>query len=499
MLLCILLLTASWILLTAGSGELNYSVNDDFFFLNSAWRIASGQVPHNDFSLATGTSLGYLTALGILVRGPYSASIAAGQAILGCLLGLASFLILRKRTSPWFAAAGALFCALLVMATRQAGEPLDIRSHAFFYNRVCEALLAPMVWLLFLPAAPGARKISSPAALAVGLILTLLAFTKISYALIGIALIALALISIRLSARTFFAILVGTAASAALLAFATGISPAAWWHDISTPFRIGYESTQLRRVFAGTIKGAPYLLIMLALVAALWKRLSPRAALNLLLLNLGCWGLAIFASIASQQRQEYLLPLAALLVTLEVRRQLPPRINLWRVAVLTGVALAFALQLYKDAGSILSSWRSAQQPRAQETLINAPGLADFRLAAYKTDTAEELNDALRLVEENTPPDAPVLALDYSDPIAFALHRPLPAGGVVFWYPYFNFSEQIHPDPDLVFRGTPWILLSHRQPTRDLLQTIYGAHLAARYRVAAESAHYTLFAPRPTEE
>ncbi len=490
----LILFAASWSLLTAGSGELNFSLSDDFFFLNSAWRILNGQIPHNDFSLSTGTSLSYLTALGMLIRGPYSGSIAAGQAVLGSALGLLSFLILRRRTCPSLAAVGALFCALLVMATRQPGEALNLRSHAFFYNRVAEGFLAPLIWILFLPPIKRDRGITPIESFIVGLLLVLLAFTKISYALSGVALLGLAFILGRTKGKNLLILLASIVFSSFALVFATGISPSAWWRDVTTPFRIGYQVSQEYRILACSIKGLPYLAIMLALVAALWKRLSPREALRLALINIACWGLAVMAAIASQQRQEYLLPIAALLITLEVRRRLPPRINVWRALVLAFVGLAIGLQLIRDGGSLISSWRSAQRPRTQETYFSAPGLTDFRMAPIRVDTFTDINDGILLVEQNTAPDTPVLTLGYADPIAFALHRTPPAGGVTFWYPDFNFNAQLHPDPALVFRGNPWILLTRYQPYEARILEVYGRELETRYQPAATSAHYRLFKP-----
>lgn len=492
------LIAFAWALLTAGSGEQNYSVRDSFFWLNTAWRILHGQIPHADFSLTTGTLLGYLTALGILARGPCVGSIAAGQALLGLALGILSFALLRRRTSPWLAAIGTVFCALLVMATRQAGEHFDVRSHAFLYNRIAEGFLAPLFWILFLPPLRPRPMLDFAEQVLAGGFIVLLALTKFSYALAGGALIAAAIFPGRIPVRNLLGLIGGGVAAFAGATIGMGLNPAAWFVDITRPFRTGYGETQLIRLVASTIKGLPSFLVLAAIFLLIHRRLSKEKLKPLLFLLAAVWALAIGSMVASQQRQEYLLPISATLLLLEIARRAALPVRSRRLAF--GVALiVIAPHLLKDASSVFSSWRSAQTEPFAATYIHAPGLTDFRLGANQAGFADELNEGLALVREHTPDKARVMAFDYSDPVAFALHRPPPKGGAVFWYPKFSFSPKAYPDPALVFRDKPWILLTRREPDMDFFTEIYGANLTAMYRVAAKSKNFDLLEPISAQE
>lgn len=481
-------------LLTAGSGIQNYSVRDNFFWLNSGWRILHGQIPHNDFSLATGTFVSYLAALGMLIRGPVSASTAAGQAAFGIFMGCISFLVLRRRTTPMLAAFGAIFCGLLIMAARQAGEAYHLHSHAFLYNRIAEGLLAPFVWLtLMLPRAQNAR-LNLLEGLIAGGLLVLLIFTKFTYGMVGVALLFLALLTERLRLRDLSTILVGALLCGIAISCVAGVSPAAWWDDIGRPFRIGYEGTQLKRLFAGIVKGLPALVALGILGGMAFNYLSSRGRRLLFIAIAGCWALAVFITIASQQRQEYLLPIsAALILTDAFFRRTAPR-SPRRIISLTLLILLAIPAVIPDARSIALSWRSARESTLPQLKIAAPGLADFYLGHGLTGFANELNEGLALASQ-VPTNTPVLAVDYSDVISFAQHRPPAEGGVIFWYPGFSYATNTYPAPDVVFRGIPWLLMTKRPKERDLFIEIYGKHLSNLYEHADESSGFDLWKPR----
>lgn len=483
----------------AGSGEQNYSVGDTAFWLNTGWRIVHGQIPHNDFSLTTGTFLGYLTAWGMQLRGPCVGSIAAGQALLGLALGALSFAVLRRRASPGLALLGTLFCALLVMATRQPGEAFYERSHAFLYNRVAEGLLSLFYWILLVPPRAGGPRATVAEHVLAGGLLCLMGFTKFSYGLAGGLLLGVAWITGRLSSSRAAGVALGLGLTGAWIHVALGIDPSAWLQDITQPFRTDYGSTQVRRLFAGIVKGLPSLFVLGGLGWILLTQQRDRRVGPLLLILSATWGLAVLGTVASQQRQEYLLPIAAALALLiAIENAEPPTGRVMRRWA-WGLTLVLLLpHLLRDAASLLSSWRSAQRPPAAEARIDAPALSDFRLAARLDGFAREMNDGLALIRAHTPPDAPVMAFDYSDPYAFALQRPPPKGGSVFWYPGFSFSPRAYPSPERIFRGAPWVLLTRQARYREPVLAIYGDWLASQYDVHAESEYYTLYRPRAKE-
>jgi hypothetical protein len=489
----LLLALAGAALWTGGSGEQNFSVRDSFFWLNSGWRILHGQVPHTDFSLTTGTFLGYVAAVGMRLHGPGVDSIAAGQALLGLAAAPVGYLVLRRRTTPTAAAAGALFAGLLMMATRQPGEAFDERSHAFLYNRIAESLLAIFAWIALMPPRRPHAMADALEYLAAGFLFVLLAFTKISYGVIACALLGLSLVQGRLTVRAAGGGLVGFLLAGTWLTAGLDLSPTAWLHDVTQPFRMGYGGTQLGRVLPGVVKGMPSLVILTGLLALASTHSAPRDRIRLALVTTGTWALSVVITIASQQRQEYLLPISIALILHELARAgSPPGRSRIASALLTIMILP---QVGTDARSIGASWLSSRRAPLERTHIAAPGLADFRLAANKEDFADELNEGLGLVTAHTPPDAPVQALDYADPVAFALHRPPPVGGVVFWYPKFNFSSETHPDPALVFHGAPWVLLTRRPYDRGFFDEIYGAWLDSNYVVVAESPRFHLLRPQ----
>ncbi len=482
---------------TAGSGEQNLSVWDTCFWLNSGWRILHGQVPHTDFSLTTGTFLAYLTALGMKLKGPCVGGIAAGQAVLGALLAAASFFMLRRRTTPGLALAAALFCAALVMATRQAGEAYDVRSHAFLYNRIAEGLLSVFAWILLVP--PRNARGAEPALDhgAAGALLTLLALTKFSYGLAAGVVMGFALLS-GLRPRSLLPLALGAALTAAALHALLGLNAGDWLRDITAPFRLGYEDSQLRRLLGSAAKGAPALLVFAGLWALLRTALTRAQGARVALALFGLWGLSVLIAFASQQRQHYAFAVAvALGVLMAIHRRVAGRRPEKRWAAVL-LAILWAPQFLGDAASLASSWGSARRPPPPGTAFAAHALADFRLSAKRKSVADQINDGLALVRAHAPAGARIQGLDYSDAFSFGLQRPPPRGGAAFWYPGFNFSEAHHPPPEFVFQDRPWVLMAQGDSHRIPFMRCYGPWLAQHYTPVAESRHYRLWAPQPQE-
>lgn len=483
---------------TAGSGEQNFAVWDTCFWLNSGWRILHGQVPHSDFSLTTGTPLGYLTALGMKLKGACVGSIAAGQAVLGALLAIASFAVLRRRTSPALALAASLFCALLVMATRQAGEAYDIRSHAFLYNRIAEGFLALFAWIVLMPPDRPTRIRTGIELVAAGLLLALLTLTKFTYGLAALVVLCVAACWGVLSAGRGAAYAVSFCVAVAGFRLGLGLNFADWFHDIIIPLHIGYNETQNIRLIPSAIKGLSGL-VVLAGLWMLWRTGQSRWRARFSGAGVcALWLLSIFIMLATQQRQEYpLVGTSAFALYAFVRRQVAGRPAEKRAALVL-LAVVVLPQLVPDARSIHASWRSAQQEPHPACRIAASPMSDLRLAPGFSGIADQLNDGLAIVRSHVPIDSAVMCFDYADPFSFALQRPPARGGAVFWYPDFSFDPDHHPPPESVFRDRPWVLTAQQTRYRIPILHIYGPWMERHYRSVAESRHYRLWAPQPQE-
>lgn len=491
------LLIGASLSLTSSSGIQNYAVRDNFFWLNSGWRILHGQIPHTDFSLATGTLVSYLTALGISIRGPFSGSIMFGQAVFALVIAALTFIVLRRRTTPLLTVLGTLLCGLTIMATRQAGEPYYLHSYACYYNRVSEGLLIPFT-LVTLMGRRGDRV--APSALegiVAGALLVLIFFTKFTYGLVGIAIIAIALLTKRLRVRDLFVILAGVALSGLILASLTGISLVDWWADVGRPIRIGYSgSITPRRIVGGIVKGLPSLFALGIISGLAFNYLTRNERQRLAFAVIGFWGLSVLCTLASLQRQEYILPISIALILTDALFRRGTRGSRRQRIALTLLVLLLLPQLVPDARSLVLTWRTARAPISGELQIKAAGLSDLRLGTNQVSFAAELNDGLALAAES-PTNAPLLAVDYSDVLAFALRRPPPEGGVVFWYPEFSFAPKDHPDFEMVFRGAPWLLIAREGREQHLFWKIYGDQVKPKYQLRASSQFFDLWSPVAT--
>ena len=123
-----------------GAGPIRAYTHDSWVFLDGAWRIMNGQLPHRDFYSA----LGFLCYMPTLIGLQFSRGASAinwGQCLLGCVITLLSVpLVLKRMRQPF----SVLYCVALTVITISPfsiGEFFTVGTQAVFYNRMGYALL----------------------------------------------------------------------------------------------------------------------------------------------------------------------------------------------------------------------------------------------------------------------------------------------------------------------------------------------------------------------
>ncbi len=163
-------------------------------FLDGGWRLRNGQVPHKDFYVYFGDLIFYVVCLGVKLGSFGLGAITTGNVVVMAVVGLLAMLVLRGRTSAFYAGLFTVFLALLAVTPRPLGAPFSATSYAMVYNRYGETVMALLCLVLFLPSDPSSKQgwaEWADAGLA-GFFLALLLFCKVNYFGMGIAFLAAA-------------------------------------------------------------------------------------------------------------------------------------------------------------------------------------------------------------------------------------------------------------------------------------------------------------------
>lgn len=161
----------------------NYT-NDLMIFLDSGYRVLSGQVPNRDFHTPLGALTVLLPAFGLWMNGLGGMMPWATVAFVAIIMPFLIY-ICRSRLPLIYALGFGIYAVLLVVGPLNVGEQVDHTSFAMFYNRWGYALLS----LLFLLALPRRGGVGAPLldGVTAAALLLLMFYLKVSYFLVGLA------------------------------------------------------------------------------------------------------------------------------------------------------------------------------------------------------------------------------------------------------------------------------------------------------------------------
>ena len=170
------------------ASPLDTFAHDTLFFLANAYRVAQGQVPHQDFSSAWGPMMFLIHAAGLWLSGMRPTAFGYANALFGALIALWAFLIARPRWAPSIACAVGVYTLLLITAPFPIGiDPTEF-GYAMSYNRYGYALFG-IIMIECARNAPSRRNGNQQrigGAVSTGVALAMLFFLKISYAFVAL-------------------------------------------------------------------------------------------------------------------------------------------------------------------------------------------------------------------------------------------------------------------------------------------------------------------------
>jgi hypothetical protein len=497
--------------------------------LDGAWRIVHGQIPNVDFRAVIPPATLELSALGILLGSSSAACITTGNLLLFLALTPYAWVTARRRFSAAYACLFAMFVGLMVLAPRPLGDKIAAASYAMLYNRQGYALLSVIVVSILVPLLPGVVKRPALGGLGVGVLLALLAFSKLTFFAVAVAAIGLhVLFDRRAWVWVMPAVLIGFIGTVVLLHAITGLDFVAYLRETEAIGRV-YVQGKWKDVIEVAFKNLDQLFVVAALALLCAREPNGNRQTSqawgkgtLLFSIVFLCASALVLTATSAQRFELPLCVVAGLMCIEwLRRGDTDRTDA-SVSTRTGYVfgaiilapLLFGPLIGKDAGALLRAVRSNVGGNAQSVRVvegfNSEALRDFLILNDRTVVSEltpsqpasvypgQVNDGIELLRQHVGRDSRVIALDFSNPFPFALQLPPARGGSTSWLLNGSFSKRDYPAPTVVFGDADLVMIPSYErngSTVAALKDIYGTYLERNFRRIGQTGIWMLYERR----
>jgi hypothetical protein len=543
MLVCTAVFSA--LLMVPGKTLVTAYPHDTLLYLDGAYRLAQGQIPHRDFHMPLGALSYVFPYLGLRLSGSYGAALPTAMAIALVAVAPVAIYVLASRLRWAVAVPIGIYLSLLIAAPAVVGEPPSMVTMAMWYNRFCWALLC-LLFFLYVPprhhVAPQLAGLASRWAdgLVAGLLVATMIYTKITYGLVALSFLGL---WFALARENRSAALVATGVTLAAVVLVETI-----WR-LNGPYlqdiRFALASAQalqggllqpLKAVFQHVRETAFVLLAALLIV-----RNSETPFRDLLFV--GFCTAAGFV-ILNQNSADTSVPVIVVVLALAAERLMAPHATepfarradamVFAVALL----LVFAAEAFVFRGLVLTRhfaqhrYASSDLPvpaalagltfadfspthmrirpggtEALEGLLE-PGLTAGRafdllrdrhnVGIRKLGTEEyilTLTKAIEVLESVGYEGRRVFVFDIINPMSFILNTPPPVGDLFCYHVGRQFGPANHQPADELFASVALVLVptfAVEPTTRDTLMDLYGDHLRQEFRVAAESDYWTVW-------
>jgi hypothetical protein len=505
------------VFLWIGAPTFSRSVADPPHFLDGAWRILNGQVPHKDFYVYFGDLPFYVAWLGMKLGRPGISSLTTGNVFLMVATGLAAMTLLRRRTSASCACLFSLFLAVLAVAPRPLGDRFFYVSYAMLYNRYGEVFLALLGIILFIPKEPALKKSWADwveAAFA-GLCLLLLLFSKLNYFVIGLGFFALACLRGRFAVKHALFCLLSASVFLGVALFLTKIPLAALWGDYRIMLAAQDPGGRLLKFASLAQTSVVFLPLFLVLAWEISKsRHEPRSAWPDYLLLTVIFGSALLLWATNTQIGEMpLLALAALYCAATMQQQRSNRpeegcLIATRNLAATIMLLVFLLPILTNdlltirhiaAGAAHGYYVTTDELRTTR-------LADFRFPSptspqsdvrsdFMLDYMARVDEGLQLLRRHADPSMRLGVFLFSNPYHVALGLTPAKGGVIAWS-LAGVTKRSHPPLQRMIGNATHILTGAPNidnGMRNVLRDAYGAEWDALHlEIVEQTKNCTLF-------
>lgn len=164
------------------------SPHDLGIFLDSAWRLLQGQLPHRDYISSTGIVWAYLTAIPVWISGASFNSYKYFPPIVFIIFFMLTIVGSYKLFNPFFGLFIGLFASISASATHAIGSSPELLTFSTSYNRIGFSILFLVGIFSFAPDKDKNIILTSKTAVINAILVGSLFFLKLNFALVAFTL-----------------------------------------------------------------------------------------------------------------------------------------------------------------------------------------------------------------------------------------------------------------------------------------------------------------------
>jgi len=504
----------SLVIVFCGPPPISIDAADHAAFLDAAWRILNGQIPHNDFFCPIGAFPCFWWALGMRLFGGTIRALTLSNVMLLPPLSFLAWFVARSRVGNL----GALFFSVLtgftvVSQASISASILSLSSYAMLYNRYAYGLLL-LVLMITLISPRGGHTAPSHALLA-GIAAGLLLFCKFNFFGVATGGIVLGIFLYPPSKKSVVFLLIGFTAVLVVFFELLSISPKAFLHDFQTLASIGRVSpvipSHLYRLSYFT--KSFFCLASSALVLFVFFIRYSKAGFPCVVIPLIATGYVLASSIAltltNSQHNDPILAAFCAMILIEAAVRVVPFCSHERVGrfFTGGIVLILSPILFtalvKDITSFVFPF-VASHMKYEKRPFNIDRLNDFSVIGLVNTSSvnsqlsyvSSINDGLQLLHPHLNGSTRLHALDYTNLFNVALHLPPPHAGMLCWDYGFSFFSNNFESPDAVLADVNLVIVPKAASNNVArLKQLYLPAVLKDFTQVDESAHWILYGKR----
>jgi hypothetical protein len=533
----VLLIAAAATFMTRGV-FVHHFLNDYLFVGESAWRIASGQVPHLDFHSALGQAFYWAFGVFGLFGTPHALTLLHANLLAALLVAAGAVLVLPRRLSPLLYLLTTAAIVALTVAARDADMIMRF-SFAGMYNRWSWALFSLAALIALVPPRDGqTRPILD--GIVLGVAASLLAYLKVTFALGAGLLVVLGLVVRHLELKPLF-VAAATGLMVVLVVQLSFGNNFAYLEDVRTAARVGAEQhgsrfgwklPRMAPLFVVYVGGMLALTLLWKPAGVNWLRTWARS----LLLAAGVVGIGAVIAYQNMHNREVAHYVVAAIILAELGRRAgagnATKSMIGRLAW-PGLIVATAAFTLLDLGSLVAHAAITRGttvcsiPELRGTpykgILQTPAAIRGALlgersgedcaavrpapAAYRPQPDTEMPglkipvmaQGLSLLRVHARPEDRIFTMQISSLYPALLGTPPIRDTLAWWDPERSFSVAVHPGPHELLDEATLVLQSTAPRSANLfgdyMWGIYGPYVRAHFEPVAETGSWVLWRRR----
>ncbi|MDQ7826686.1 MAG: hypothetical protein RDV48_28040 [Candidatus Eremiobacteraeota bacterium] len=482
-------------------------------YLDSAWRVLCGQIPHVDFQQVLGALFFLILAAGMKICGVSVWGIVCANILMFWLFSFWAWILAVKRLSAPLAFLFTLAVGLFITGTYHLGFDYTVTTYTTLYNRYGYAMLFIVILELFFPLRKEKKLHESAGGFSTGFLLVCLWFIKINYFTAASLFILLRILLAVPSKDWVKGFMAGFFCAIVPMALYFRFSFSAVVHDYRIVSMVrGYEILMDSALFMEKIGPFAYVFILLPFYMLLFSSFAftARGGINSPVKLFVIMGVSGFCGILLNMTNYGIHDMPMLLVMaflpfeyFDLKVDRSKEFKCYLLFPLLLICIFTVGSFYgKNLASIVFAGTNKARMRNSITKIKSETLntlsVDFADGSYNREYPEKINEGLELLRKHIAEHDRIVSLDFENPFPVGLRLKSPKGFYGMCNFGVDFNNEHYIPPERAFSDTTLIMVPKPgcpESTLPLLR-IYGDYMEKHFDFVESTERWMLYRRKP---